>query len=173
MSVISCPYLVSIVQCNGIAKATLIVGILLIFTGLVLYRPIVFRSNWSMDIKDTLHWAGIASMLLVSLTTVVALKWFRHKVTKSWLNIHCISTTASAMLAVVHSRSRAGVILPLHYHSYLTLVLMVLLAISGALIRVYPRSDAVKNYIRVYHMPLSVAFYVTLVYHVLVKMAVI
>jgi hypothetical protein len=173
MSVISHPYPVSHVHRNSIARSTLLVGILLIFTGLILYRPIVIRSNWSIDVKDTLHWAGIASMVLVSLTTVVALKWFRHKVTNSWLNIHCISTTASAMLAVIHSRTRAGVILPLHYHSYLTLILMILLALSGALIRLYPRSHAVKNYIRVYHMPLSLAFYVTLVYHVLVKLAVI
>ena len=145
----------------------------MVFTGLVLFRPISFRSNWGMNVKDTLHWVGIVSMTLVSVTTVVALKRFRHKVTTSWLNIHCISTTVSAALALIHSRSRAGVILPLHYHSYLTLVLMVLLALSGVLIRLYPESDAVKNYWRVYHMPLSVAFYATLVYHVLVKLAVI
>lgn len=173
MSVISHPYPVSFVQRTSIARATLLVGVILIFTGLVLYRPLVFRSNWSIDVKDTLHWAGIVSLGLVSITTVVALKRFRHKITSSWLNIHCISTTASAVLALVHSRTRAGVILPIHYHSYLTLILMVLLALSGALIRVYPKSNAVKNYWRVYHMPLSVAFYSTLVYHVLVKMAVI
>lgn len=173
MSVISRPYPVSLVQRTSIARTTLLVGVLLIFTGLVLYRPIVFRSNWSMDVKDTLHWAGIVSMGIVSITSIIAMKRFRHKITTSWLNIHCISTTVSAALALIHSRTRAGVILPIHYHSYLTLALMVLLTVSGALIRIYPRSDAVKNYWRVYHMPLSVAFYSTLVYHVLVKMAVI
>jgi hypothetical protein len=173
MSVKSCHPPESSVQRSTVARVTLLVGILLIFMGLVLFRPISYRSNWSLNVKDTLHWAGIVSMGLVSVTTVVALKKFRHRITTSWLNIHCISTTASAALALIHSRSRAGVILPIHYHSYLTLILMVLLTISGALIRVYPKSEAVKNYWRVYHMPLSVAFYTTLVYHVLVKLAVI
>lgn len=173
MSIKSYHYPVSSVQRSTVTRATLLVGILLVFTGLVIFRPISYRSNWSIDVKDTLHWAGIVSMGLVSLTTVVALKRFRSRVTSSWLNIHCISTSASAALAVVHSRSRAGVILPIHYHSYLTLVLMVLLAVSGAVIRLYPKSEAVRSYWRVYHMPLSVAFYSTLVYHVLVKLAVI
>lgn len=173
MSVISCHYPDSFVQRTTTARATLLVGVLLIFTGLVLYRPIVFRSDWSMDVKDTLHWAGIVSMFLVSITTIIAFKRFRHKITTSWLNIHCISTTVSAALAVIHSRTRAGVILPIHYHSYLTLILMVLLTVSGAIIRLYPNHESVRNYWRVYHMPLSVAFYTTLVYHVLVKLAVI
>lgn len=173
MSVISRHSLGSYVQRTTVARATLLVGVLLIFTGLVLFRPIVFRPDWSMDVKDTLHWVGIVSMALVSLTTIIALKRFRHKITSSWLNIHCVSTVISAALALIHSRTRAGVILPIHYHSYLTLILMVLLAISGAIIRLYPGHESVKKYWRLYHMPLSVAFYATLVYHVLVKMAVI
>ncbi len=148
-------------------------GVLLVFIGLVLYRPLVYRADWSMDVKDTLHWVGIGSMFLVSITTVIALNRFRSKVTSRWLDVHCISTVVSAGLALVHSRTRAGVILPIHYHSYLSMALMLLLAVSGAIIRLYPQHETVRNYWRVYHMPLSVAFFVTLIYHVLVKMAVI
>lgn len=173
MSVISCHSSDSFVQRTTVARATLLIGVLLVFTGLVLFRPISYRADWGIDIKDTLHWAGIAALFLVSITTVVALKRFRHRVTASWLNIHCVSTVVSASLALIHSRTRSGVILPIHYHSYLTLILMILLTISGAAIRFYPRSVSVRNYWSVYHMPLSVAFYATLVYHVLVKLAVI
>ena len=173
MSVISCPSSDSHVQRTTLVRTTFLVGVLLVFTGLVLYRPINYRAGWSLDVKDSFHWAGIISMGVVSITTIVALKRFRHKITSSWLNVHCFSTSVSAALAIVHSRTRAGVILPIHYHSYLTLVLMVLLTVSGAVIRAYPESKSVGKYWRVYHMPLSVAFYVTLVYHVLVKLAVI
>ena len=173
MSIISCPSPDSFVQRSSVARIMLYLGVMLVFTGLVLFRPIVYRAGWSFDIKDTLHWAGIAAMFLVSLTSIVALKQFRHRVTSSWLNIHCFSTVTSSALAIIHSRTRAGVILPIHYHSYLTLTLMILLTISGAAIRFYPQSEAVRRYWGVYHMPLSVAFYATLAYHVLVKLAVI
>jgi hypothetical protein len=79
----------------------------------------------------------------------------------------------SAALALVHSRTKAAVILPVHYHSYLTLALLVLLAFSGALIRLYPGDRWVRRYWRVYHLPFSIAFYVTLFYHVVVKLGVI
>ena len=148
-------------------------GIFLVFLGLILFRPIRFNTDWSLDVKDWLHWAGIAAAGILSVASLLALRHFRHNLTPMWLNIHCIGSVVSAALALVHSRTRADVILPVHYHSYLTLVLLVLLAISGALIRLYPSNGLVRRYWRVYHMPLSVGFYVTLVYHVVVKLGVI
>lgn len=151
----------------------MLAGVLLVFLGLILFRPLRFNVDWSVDVKDWLHWAGIAAAGTLSVVSILALRRFRYNLTPKWLNIHCIGSVVSAALALVHSRTRAAVILPVHYHSYLTLVLLVLLAVSGALIRLYPGNQLVRRYWRVYHLPLSVGFYVTLVYHVVVKLGVI
>ena len=151
----------------------MLVGVLLMFIGLVLYRPIRFSAAWSIDVEDWLHWAGITAVGVLSVTSVLAVKRFRGNLTGSWLNLHCIGSVISATLALVHSRTKAAVILPIHYHSYLTLALLVLLAFSGVLIRLYPGNQWVRRYWRVYHLPFSVAFYVTLLYHVVVKLGVI
>jgi hypothetical protein len=151
----------------------MLVGVLLVFLGLILYRPFTFSAYWSIDVEDWLHWAGITAALVLSVTSVLAIKRFRSNLTGSWLNLHCIGSVVSASLALVHSRTKAAVILPVHYHSYLTLVLLVLLAISGALIRLYPGNRWVRGYWRVYHLPFSIAFYVTLFYHMVVKLGVI
>ncbi len=148
-------------------------GILLVFFGLVLYRPIQFNVGWSLDVEDWLHWVGIAAFSVLSATSVLAVRRYRQNFPLSWLNLHCYGSLASVILALVHSRTRAAVILPVHYHSYLTLALLILLALSGALIRFYPSNLLVKRYWRLYHQPLSVAFYVTLVYHMVVKLGVI
>ncbi len=160
-------------QQKTIARVTLLVGILLIFTGLVLFRPITLRPNWSIDIKDTLHWAGIASMIIVALASIITLKNIRKKAKTTWLNTHCTATAASTLLALIHSRTRAGIILPIHYHSYITLTLMILLTISGIIIRTYPKSESVKKNLIPYHMPLTTAFFLTLTYHILAKIGAI
>ena len=148
-------------------------GILLVFFGLILFRPLSFNPDWSLDVKDWLHWAGIAALILLSGASLLALRQFRHNVTSLWLDIHCISSATSAGLALVHSRTRAAVILPVHYHSFLTLGLLLVLALSGALIRLYPGRPHVRKYWRIFHLPLSVSFYFTLIYHVVVKLGVI
>jgi hypothetical protein len=151
----------------------MLAGVLLVFLGLTLFRPLVLNLSWSLDVKDWLHWAGIAAASLLSITTVLALRLFRHRVTPMWLNIHCLSSAVAAGLALVHSRTKAAVILPVHYHSYLTLGLLLILAVSGALIRLYPENTNVKRYWRLYHLPFSIGFYVTLLYHVVLKLGVI
>ena len=151
----------------------MLAGVLLIFAGLILFRPLRLNVGWSLDVKDWLHWAGIAAASLLAITTALAFRLFRHRVTLLWLNIHCVSSAVSAALALVHSRTKAAVILPLHFHSYLTLGLLLILAVSGALIRLYPNNMHVKTYWKLYHLPLSVSFYITLLYHVVLKLGVI
>ena len=151
----------------------MLAGVLLVFFGLILFRPLRINWAWSIDVKDWLHWTGIAAASLLSITTILALRLFRHRVTPLWLNIHCVSSFVSAGLALVHSRTKAAVILPVHYHSYLTLGLLLFLTVSGALIRFYPDSLYVKKYWKLYHLPFSIGFYVTLLYHVVLKLGVI
>ena len=154
-------------------RLLMLAGVLLIFLGLVLFRPLRFNADWSLDVKDWLHWAGIISLVLLSGASVLALSRFRYNVTPLWLNIHCLSSATSVGLALVHSRTRAAVILPMHYHSFLSLGLLIVLAFSGALIRLYPGSVQAWKYWRIFHLPLSVGFYVTLLYHVVLKLGVI
>jgi len=155
------------------SRLLMFAGILLVFFGLILFRPLIFNPDWSLDVKDWLHWAGIAALILLSGASLLAFRKFRYNVTPRWLDVHCISSAASAGLALVHSRTRAAVILPVHYHSFLTLGLLLVLALSGALIRLYPGSPQVQKYWRLFHLPLSGSFYVTLLYHVVVKLGVI
>jgi hypothetical protein len=151
----------------------MLAGILLVFIGLILFRPLYFNASWSLDVKDWLHWAGITAATMILVSTVLALRQLRGKITTRWMDIHSLFSVIAAGLALIHSRTKANVILPVHYSSYLMLGLVILLAVSGVLIRLYPRSPQVQKYWRIYHLPLSTAFFVTLVYHVVVKLGVI
>ncbi len=151
----------------------MLAGILLIFTGLILFRPIRFNAAWSLDVKDLLHWAGITAATMILASTLLALRQFRRKITSHWMDVHSVFSVIAAGLALIHSRTKANVILPVHYSSYLMLGLVLILAVSGALIRLYPRSPRVQKYWRMYHLPISTAFFVTLIYHVVVKLGVI
>jgi len=154
---------------NNGPRYLLLAGILLIFVGLILYRPVRLNFNWSIDVKDWLHWIGIIAALILSSTSVLALSRFRRSFS-DWLKIHCVLSAFSFGLALVHSRTKGGVILPIHYHSYLTLLLSFLLVISGVLTQLYPGNLIVSKYLRAYHLPISIGFYVTLFYHILVKL---
>lgn len=147
-------------------------GILFIFLGLIIYRPLKLNLDWSIDLRDWLHWAGIVAFTIFSITSIIALKTFRISVS-DWLNIHCVGSTFSLALALIHSRTKGGVILPVHYHSYFTLLLIVVLTISGIMIRFYPNLVNLRKYWLLFHLPLSVGFYITLFYHILVKLGVI
>ena len=151
----------------------MLAGLLLIFIGLILFRPLHFNPSWSLDVKDWLHWAGITAAAMILVSTVLALRQLRSKITSRWMDVHSLFSVIAAGLAIVHSRTKANVILPVHYSSYLMLGLVILLAVSGALIRLYPKSTQVQKYWRMYHLPLSTAFFVTLVYHVVLKLGAI
>ncbi|MBD3173262.1 hypothetical protein GF326_12420 [Candidatus Bathyarchaeota archaeon] len=153
-------------------RVLMLAGVLLLFGGLVLFRPIRFNSGWSIDIKDWLHWAGIAAGGILLATSLLALSRFR-RLYFGWMDVHCLSSVVSTGLVLVHSRTKAGVILPIHYHSYLTLGLVIILALSGVFIRLYPGNPHVNMYLRVFHLPVSIGFYITLFYHVVVKLGVI
>ena len=153
-------------------RLLMLAGILLVFGGLILFRPIKFNSGWSIDIKDLLHWAGIAAGVLLLAASLLALSRFR-RLYPGWIDVHCLSSLISSGLVLVHSRTKAGVILPIHYHSYLTLGLAIILTLSGIFIRLYPDNPHVNRYLRVLHLPVSIGFYVTLLYHVVVKLGVI
>ena len=154
-------------------RLLMLAGILLIFLGLILFRPIQFNASWSLDVKDWLHWAGITAAAMILVSTILALRQLRGKLTIRWMDFHILLSVIAAGLALIHSRTKANVILPVQYSSYLMLGLVLLLAVSGALIRLYPKSLQVQKYWRIYHLPLSIAFFVILVYHVAVKLGVI
>ena len=59
MSVISYRFPASYVQQSTVTRTTLFIGVILIFTGLVLYRLIAYRSDWNMDVKHIKEYAKL------------------------------------------------------------------------------------------------------------------
>ena len=95
----------------------MLAGLLLIFIGLILFRPLHFNPSWSLDVKDWLHWAGITAAAMILVSTVLALRQLRSKITSRWMDVHSLFSVIAAGLAIVHSRTKANVILPVHYSS--------------------------------------------------------
>lgn len=67
----------------------MLAGLLLVLLGLILFRPIRLSPDWSIDVKDWLHWAGVTAATILLATSLLALRQFRHNLTPTWLNIHC------------------------------------------------------------------------------------
>jgi hypothetical protein len=148
-------------------------GLVLIFTSMVLYRPYSIFGDFSVDLKDAVHWYGIAGGLLFVLSTVLRLKRAKQTLRERWLSLHCLVGGLSLVFAALHSRSRAAVIVPLHYSSYYTLVLMAVVVASGLAFRYLPPNKQIVKTLRLFHGPFVAVIYLSLVYHILVKTALI
>lgn len=148
-------------------------GLVLLFTSLVLYRPYSIFGGFSVDLKDVVHWYGVSGGLLFMLSTVLRLKRLKQALRKRSLSLHCLAGVLSLIFAALHSRSRAAVIVPLHYPSYYILALMTVVVSSGLAFNYLSPNRRIVKTLRLFHGPFVAALYISLVYHVLVKTALI
>jgi hypothetical protein len=154
-------------------RVVMTLGLVLIFTSMVLYRPYSLFGGFSVDLKDTVHWYGITGGLLFVSSTVLRLKGVQQMLRGRWLSLHCLAGVLSLVFAALHSRSRAAVIVPLHYSSYFILVLMAVVVVSGLAFSYLSPNKRIVKTLRLFHGPSVAAIYLSLVYHVLVKTALI
>ena len=116
------------------------------------------------------HWFGWIGSLALMITSVLSIKrWSILKKTSRSVSVHCALGVASLLLVVIHVKSRFFLIRPAHMPSFFTLVLMVVIATSGSMARIAPGRRFVSSYWRHFHGPVSAAFYISLLYHVLQK----
>jgi hypothetical protein len=148
-------------------------GLVLIFASMVLYRPYRLLGGFSFDPRDAVHWYGIAGGLLFVSSTVLSLKRARQTLHGVWMSLHCLAGVLSFVFAALHSRSRADVIVPLHYSSYYILALMAIVVSSGLTLRYLSPDLRMVKALRLFHGPFVAALYLSLAYHVLVKTALI
>lgn len=150
-------------------RVVMTLGLILLFTSMVLYRPYSFFGDFSVDLKDAVHWYGIAGGLLFMLSTVLRLERFKQALGERWLSLHYLAGGLSLVFAALHSRSRAAVIVPLHYSSYYILVIMAVVVASGLVFRYLSPNKQIVKTLQLFHGPFVAAIYLSLVYHVLVK----
>ena len=148
-------------------------GVVLVFASMVLYRGIGFTGTWSIDWRDTVHWYGILGSVLFAASMALCHRRFRVSLKGGWVNVHCLLGLLSLVFAGLHSRSRAAVILPVHYSSYFILGVMIAIVFSGLLFKYLAPSHPMRRWLRLFHSPLSTALKLALLYHVLTKLAVI
>lgn len=148
------------------------VGVLLVFVSLVMYRRYSFTGSWSIDLRDVVHWYGIIGATLFASATALSVNRFRRPLGAGWVNAHCPLGLLALVFAALHSRTKAAVILPVHYSSFFTLLVMSVVVVSGLLFRYLP-GRSWHGWLRLLHGPLVASLYLALLYHVLVKLAVI
>jgi hypothetical protein len=159
-------------RASGVSKALLFVGLLLVYASLVAHRPLVWRGSWSFDAYDLFHWVGIAGAALFVVSTLIGVDAFRARLSEGWARVHCLLGVLAFVFAAVHARTKAAVLLPVHYSSLFILVLLGLLVASGAGLRFV----GAPRYARLWgllHEPVSAALKLALLHHVLVKLAVL
>ena len=155
-----------------LAKTLLFLGLLLIYASLVAHRPLAWRGSFSFDVYDLFHWVGVAGALLFLASGVLGNEDVRAGLGRLWARAHCPVSVLAFVAAVVHSRTKAGVILPVHYSSLYILVLMGLLVLSGVGLR-FLKDPRYTRWWTLFHGPATKALGLALIHHVLVKTAVI
>lgn len=145
-------------------------GLTLVFLSLVVQRgPPNLLGPLRLFPKDMAHWFGWIGTMALMITTILSLRWSLVKKTSRRVSVHCALGAASLLLVVIHVNSRFLLIRPVHIPSFFTLALMVVVATSGSMARIAPGRRFVSSYWRHFHGPVSVAFYISLLYHVLQK----
>lgn len=159
-------------QPSPLAKTLLFLGLLLIYASLVVHRPLTWRGSFSFDVYDLVHWVGVAGALLFLASGVLSNEDVKARLGGAWTRAHCPVSVLALVLAAAHSRTKAGVILPVHYSSLYILALMGLLVISGAGLQFLKDPRHIRWW-RLFHGPATKALGLTLIHHILVKTAVI
>jgi hypothetical protein len=148
----------------------IILGLTLVFLSLVVQRgPPNLLGPLRLFPKDTAHWFGWISAMALMITSILSLRWSLVRKTSRRVSIHCALDAASLLLVVIHVNSRFFLIRPAHLPSFFTLALMVVIATSGSMARIAPGRRFVSSYWRHFHGPVSAAFYISMIYHVLQK----
>ncbi|MGD2200782.1 MAG: hypothetical protein PVJ38_04000 [Candidatus Bathyarchaeota archaeon] len=155
---------------EGSSKSLLFLGLILLYSSLVAYRPLRYLGAWSLDPYDWVHWAGISGALLF--LAVAVSSWRGVWAKGGWSKVHLLMGVMSLALAALHSRTKAGVILPVHYSSLFILGVMGVVVFSGIALRFF-RVKRGAVWWRLVHGGATPALGLVLVHHILVKLAVI
>jgi len=154
------------------ARALLFLGLLLIYASLVAHRPLAWRGSFSFDVYHLVHWVGVAGALLFLASGVLSNEEVKAGLGEFWAKAHCPVSVLAFATAAVHSRTKAGVILPVHYSSLYILALMGLLVLSGVGLRLV-KDPRYYRWWSLFHGPATKALGLALIHHILVKTAVI
>ena len=150
-------------------------GTLLLFTSILIQTGPTFQQGpWRLYPKDLAHtfgWIGTAIMTVSS--AYPRLKRGFMKGMRRRFDMHCVLGIASLSLIVVHLYQRLLQIRAVHMVSFFTFGFMFIITASGVIRRFRSGNGYLKAYSQVFHVPLSIAFYITLGYHVMHKLAVI
>jgi hypothetical protein len=147
----------------------MISGQLLIYAGLMAYRPLRYIGEWSIDWQDAIHWMGILGAVIIA--SALLLNYFKIRL-RAGVWIHCPLGITSFLFALFHSRTKAAVILTVHYASYYILALLGIVVISGGVLR-YQETRRWRLWLKLVHGPTTISMALILMYHILVKLAVI
>lgn len=157
--------------------ATLLItlGALLIFISILVQTGSTrIQGPRRLNPRDKAHWFGwMGTILLAASSAYPVLKRSAPMRLRRWLDIHCALGLVSLPLILVHFYHRLSLIRPVHMASVYTFGLMILIISSGFVRRLIPMNRFVREYWLALHVPLSVAFYITLVYHAMQKMVVV
>ena len=163
------------VEKGKMAASLITVGALLLFFSILIQTgPARHQGPWRLYPKDLAHslgWMGTVTMAASS-----SYPFLKRKIKKRMrlsLDVHCLLGAASLPPIVVHLYHRIFLIRSVHMVSFFTFGLMVVIVASGIMLRSRSGNRLVRAYSKVFHVPLSIAFYITLGYHVMQKLAVI
>jgi len=158
--------------CKSRAPDLLIaLGLTLVFLSLVVQRgPPNLLGPLRLFPRDMTHWFGWIGAMALTITSILSIKrWSILKKTSRSVSVHCALGAASLLLVVIHVNSRFLLIRPTHLPGFFTLALMGVVTTSGSMARIAPGRRFVSSYWRHFHGPVSAAFYISLLYHVLQK----
>ncbi|MEM1575627.1 MAG: hypothetical protein QXF09_03500 [Nitrososphaerota archaeon] len=154
---------------------TIAILVILLVTSLIVFSIQLGRYRgpphriFPRDIAHSFGWIG--AILLIISATYSALKRGFPKSIKLWLSIHCIPGILSLIFAGIHILNKLERIKPGYFLSFFTFILMVVIVVGGILGR-YIKIKVIKDYWRIFHIPLTIIFYITLLLHILEKIGI-
>ncbi len=156
------------------------IGLILVFLALlVMFGPEITRPQYLLNPRDLTHWVGWIS--IIGLISSMLAKNTKIKLGMENRNLHCILGGLSIAAIIYHVSVRLNpftgteigffIIRPVHYVSFFTFFLFILLVLSGLARNLYPENRLIVSIGKILHYPVSISFVVTLVFHILKKMA--
>jgi hypothetical protein len=153
----------------------IIVLTILIITSLIVFSTYPGRYRgppYRFFPKDIAHSFGwISAILLIISATYSALKRGFPKSIKLWLSVHCIPGIISLIFAGIHILNKLERIKPGYFLSFFTFILMTVIVVGGIFGR-HAKIEIIRDYWRVFHIPLTIIFYITLFLHILEKIGI-
>ena len=149
----------------------MIIEILITVPLIISYSRIFDPSGISIPFQDFVHWSGWMALLsmVISSTYLIAERIF-PRTTRKMIKIHCLMGLLPLPFLLYHIYGGSKGLGYIPWTSNFILLMVIILQLTGAILKYSPISGKIRYYCSTLHPPLALGIYLYLIFHVLNKL---